>query len=96
MAKKIKIQIKSPEDNMNIKLPCPFWLIKFLSYSGVNIVSIAKRYSSNKYLDKITKEHMDLLKIFTIESLKELKDCDSFDLVDIASEDGEIVKISVM
>lgn len=96
MARKLKIEIYSPEEKTNIKIHFPFWLIKFLSHTGINVFSIAKKYSSNKHLDKITKDHIKLIKLFTHQSIKELKKCESFNLVDIESSDGEIVKISVI
>lgn len=93
-ARKIKIFVHIGNENKRIKLPgIPFWLLNFLIKLFSLFTPIIIKHSQD---DKDLEELINILKTIDISELfKLLKQCGSFDLVDI-STGNDIVKISII
>ena len=95
-ASKIKIIVIDKKSNYNLRLPAiPFWLISFLGSTGMKFKSIALKNSDS--LDEYSKRFLEELDSRDIRDLiKELKKHGPFDLIDVSTGDGTIVKISIL
>lgn len=95
LASKIKIRIVDKSSNFKLWIPSiPFWLITFLSHITLKFKDITLR--NGNYLDDDIKLSLKQLDNKTIKDLiSELKSYGKFDLIDISTGDGTIVKISI-
>lgn len=94
-ASKIKISVIDESSNTSIKLPgIPFWLLSFFGTIGVGIINISIK--KGKEIDKDLKIALDILDEIDLKLfIKELKNCDPFDLVHVKSSDSN-VRISIL
>ncbi|WP_313755912.1 hypothetical protein [Tissierella sp.] len=95
LASKIKIKIVDKNSNFKLWIPSiPFWLITFLSHITLKFKNIAIR--DVDYPDDDIKFFLKQLDNKMIKNvIYELKSYGKFDLVDISTGDGTIVKISI-
>jgi hypothetical protein len=95
-ASKIKITVVDKNNNYNLRLPAiPLWLLSFLGSIGMRFKSIALKNSDN--LDQYSKKFLEELNSKDVKKLiKELKRYGPFDLIDVSTGDGTIVKISIL
>ena len=95
MASKIKIRVVDKKSDFKLWLPAiPFWLIISLSSLGLKFKdTIVKNIDDS---DEGIKLFSELLDSGIIKDLiNELKANGKFDLIDLSTGDGTIVKISV-
>lgn len=83
-SRRIKIKVKADGVNINLpSLPLNSTILR-LAYWGVG--------RSKKLAQYNVKEFQDMIKPF----FRELRNCPSFDLVDVKASDGTIVKIRII
>ncbi len=96
MASRIKIKVVDNENNFKLRLPAiPFWLITSLSslvlrFKPIIINNVANLDEEGKFF----LEQMDRKVIK--ELINELKRNGRFDLVDVSTGNGTMVKISIL
>lgn len=95
MASKIKIRVVDKKSNFKLWLPAiPFWLIASLSSLGLKFKHIIIKDIDHS--DEDIKLFSELLDSGVIKDLiNELKANGKFDLIDLSTGDGTMVKISV-
>jgi hypothetical protein len=95
MASKIKIRVVDKKSNFKLWLPAiPFWLIVSLSSLTLKFKHIIIKDTDHS--DKDIKLILELLDSGIIKDLiNELKGNGKFDLIDLFTGDGTMVKISV-
>jgi len=83
-SRRIKIRVKADGVNINLpSLPLNSTVLRFAYWAA----------GHSKQLQQYNvKEFQDMIKPF----FRELKDCPSFDLVDVKASDGTIVKIRII
>lgn len=96
MASKIKIKVIHNESNFKLRLPgIPFWLIIVLCSIALKFKDVAIRNMNN--LDEDSKFFLNQLDSKVIRDLiRELRLHGKFDLVDVSTGDGTMVKISIL
>ena len=95
LASKIKIRIVDKNSNFKLWIPSiPFWLITFLSHIILKFKDIAIK-NVNYLDDDITFSLKQLNSKMVRDLIYELKSYGKFDLIDISTGDGTIVKISI-
>ncbi len=96
MASRIKIKVVDTKSDFRLRLPSiPFWLIIFLSSIALKFKNVALRNIND--LDDNAKFFLKQLDNRMIKDLiYELKSHGKFDLVDLSTGDGTMVKISIL
>lgn len=82
--KRLKIYVNEPSEDKKIKVTIPLFIVS----ACTSLAAWGIKYQSNVEI-----KNPQLFKKSIKAIIKELKNCEDFDLVDINSNDGQIVKV---
>lgn len=96
LASKIKIRVVDEKNNFRLRLPSiPFWLITSSLSLALRFKPVIMRNINDS--DEDTKALLEILDSGMIKDLiHELKANGKFDLVDLSTGDGTIVRVSIL